>query len=138
MVAGVDYDCLPGLGINPALNTGGDVFFFPKQTDPAVTAAQMKMASMMISKDVQVAFNLKKGSLPIRPDVDLANANACMKIGLELLKDPKNLLPSQAQVMQRDTMNEIRDLFNEFFTDPSMTVEDTQAQFVEIIANAPQ
>jgi glucose/mannose transport system substrate-binding protein len=137
MVAGEDYDCLPGLGINPALNTGGDVFFFPKQSDPAMTAAQMKMASMMISPDVQVAFNLKKGSLPIRADVDLAAANACMKIGLKLLDEGK-LLPSQAQVMQRDTINQIRDLFNEFFTDPSMTVEETQAQFVDIIANAPQ
>jgi len=137
MVAGVDYDCLPGLGINPALNTGGDVFFFPKSSDAAVTAAQMKMASMMISPEVQVAFNLKKGSLPIRADVDLAAANACMKVGLKLL-DENKLLPSQAQVMQRDTINLIRDLFNEFFTDPSMTVEDTQAAFVDIIANAPQ
>jgi glucose/mannose transport system substrate-binding protein len=137
MVAGEDYDCLPGLGLNPALNTGGDVFFFPKQSDPAMTAAQMKMASMMISPEVQVAFNLKKGSLPIRADVDLDAANACMKVGLKLLDEGK-LLPSQAQVMQRDTINQIRDLFNEFFTDPSLTVEETQAMFVDIIANAPQ
>ena len=46
MKAGTDYDCLPGLGITPMLNTGGDVFFFPKNSDPAVTAAQMKMASI--------------------------------------------------------------------------------------------
>jgi glucose/mannose transport system substrate-binding protein len=138
MVAGEDYDCLPGLGFHPILNTGGDVFYFPKSNDPAVTAAQMKMASMMISKPVQVAFNLKKGSLPIRPDVDLAEANACMKIGLKILEDPNNIMPSQAQVMQRDTINQIRDLYNEFFTNPDMTVDEVQAQFVDIIANAPQ
>src|SRR5262249_39643058 len=79
MKAGVDYDCLPGLGIHPMLNTGGDVFYFPKQKDAAITAAQLKMASIMISKPVQVSFNLKKGSLPIRADVDLAQANDCMK-----------------------------------------------------------
>jgi glucose/mannose transport system substrate-binding protein len=138
MAAGEDYDCLPGLGIHPMLNTGGDVFYFPKQTDAALTEAQLKMASMMISKEVQVAFNLKKGSLPIRPDVDLANANACMKKGLAILDDPNNIMPSPAQIMQRDTINQVRDLFNEFFTDKEMTVDDLQAQFVEIIGNAPQ
>ncbi|HEX7109372.1 MAG TPA: ABC transporter substrate-binding protein, partial [Aestuariivirga sp.] len=30
MVAGEDYDCLPGLGVTPVLGTGGDVFYFPK------------------------------------------------------------------------------------------------------------
>ena len=30
MVAGKDYDCLPGLGLTPVLDTGGDVFYFPK------------------------------------------------------------------------------------------------------------
>jgi hypothetical protein len=40
--------------------------------------------------------------------------------------------------MQRDTINQVRDLFNEFFTDKQMTVEDLQAQFVDIIASAPQ
>ena len=97
MVAGTDYDCLAGLGTHPMLNTGGDVFYFPKSSDPAVTAAQLKMASSMISKPVQVAFNLKKGSLPIRGDVDLAAANDCMKKGLEILEDPNNIMPSPAR-----------------------------------------
>jgi len=138
MVAGKDYDCLPGLGVHASLNTGGDVFFFPKSKDPKVTEAQMKMASMMISKPVQVAFNLKKGSLPIRPDVDLQDANACMKIGLKILEDPNNIMPSPAQMMQRDDINQIRDLLNEFFTDQSMTVDKVQASFVDIIKNAKQ
>lgn len=135
-VAGKDYDCLPGLGIHPMLNTGGDVFFFPKQSDPAKTEAQMRMASMMISKPVQVAFNLKKGSLPIRADVDLANANECMKIGLKLLDDPANLLPSQAQVADRDYINQIRDALNEFFTNKETSVDELQAQLVEIAEGA--
>jgi glucose/mannose transport system substrate-binding protein len=138
MVAGKDYDCLPGLGVTPMLNTGGDVFFFPKNSDPAVTAAQMKMASMMISPPVQVSFNLKKGSLPIRADVDLAAANDCMKVGLKLLEDEANLLPSQAQVADRDYINQVRDLLNEFFTNKDMTVDEVQASLVEIAEAAPK
>jgi len=136
--AGVDYDCLPGLGFAEVLNTGGDVFYFPKSSDPAVTAAQLKMASIMISKPVQVAFNLKKGSLPIRGDVDLAAANDCMKKGLKILSNPANVFPDGGQLMQRETLYAIRDLRNEFFTNPAMTIEEAQAQFVEIIKNAPQ
>jgi glucose/mannose transport system substrate-binding protein len=29
-VAGQDYTCLPGLGVNEYLSTGGDAFYFPK------------------------------------------------------------------------------------------------------------
>ena len=138
LVAGDDYDCLPGLGLNNVVDTGGDVFYFPKNDDPAVTETQLALASLMISKEVQVAFNLKKGSMPIRLDVDLDAANACMKKGLAILGDPANAVPSGAQMLDRDTINQIRDLRNEFFTDTSITVDDAFAQFVDILANAPQ
>ena len=71
MVAGTDYDCLPGLGLTRCSTPAATCSTSRRSDDPAVTAAQLKMASMMISKPVQVAFNLKKGSLPIRQDVDL-------------------------------------------------------------------
>jgi glucose/mannose transport system substrate-binding protein len=134
--AGKDYDCLPGLGYHPVLDTGGDAIYFPKNTDPKVTEAQLKLASMLVSKPVQVAFNLKKGSLPIRGDVDLASANACMKKGIEILSDPKNVMPAIIQMVDRDTNDQIRDLRNEFFTNPDMTVAQAQAKYVEIIKNA--
>jgi len=48
-VAGEDYTCLPGLGVNEVIATGGDAFYFPLNDDPEVTAAQKRMASMMMS-----------------------------------------------------------------------------------------
>jgi glucose/mannose transport system substrate-binding protein len=134
--AGEDYDCLPGLGIEPALNTGGDVFYFPNNKDPEVTKAQLAMASMMVTKEVQVAFNLKKGSLPMRADVDLSAANDCMKKGLEILDKGTKVLPNDIQMVDRDTLNQINDLFTSFMADPSMQPADAQAKFVEIIKNA--
>jgi glucose/mannose transport system substrate-binding protein len=138
MKAGEDYDCLPGLGLEPVLNTGGDVFYFPKNKDPAVTKAQLEMASMMVSKEVQVAFNLKKGSLPMRADVDLNAANDCMKKGLAILADSSKVFPNDVQMLDRDSLNQIRDVMNEFFANPAITPEAAQAQFVEIIKNAPK
>jgi glucose/mannose transport system substrate-binding protein len=138
MVAGKDYDCLPGLGVTPVLNTGGDVFYFPKNADPAVTEAQLKLASTMVSKEVQVAFNLKKGSLPMRADVDLSAANDCMKKGLEILDHSTAVFPNDAQMLDRDSLNQIRDVMNEFFSNPAVTAAEAQAQFVDIIKNAPK
>ena len=84
-VAGKDYTCLPGLGVNEIISTGGDAFYFPMLKDPDKTAAQDVLASTMLNPATQVAFNLKKGSLPVRGDVDLAAANDCMKKGLDIL-----------------------------------------------------
>jgi len=138
MVPGKDYDCLPGLGVTPVLNTGGDVFYFPKVKDPAVAAAQLKMASTLIKPDVQVAFNLKKGSLPMRPDVDLSAANDCMKKGLEILDHSKAVFPNDVQMLDRDSINQINDLMTNFFSKPEITGAEVQAKFVEIIKNAPK
>ncbi len=135
-VAGTDYDCLPGLGGNAILDTGGDAFYFPKNQNPEITKAQLKLASLLLSKETQVAFNLAKGSLPVRGDVDLEAANACMKKGIEILKSPENILPSLNQNLTADTKGQIEDLTKEFFADPNMTVDDAQARFVEIIKQA--
>ena len=139
MVAGKDYDCLPGLGVTPVLNTGGDVFYFPKNKDPKVTAAQKKMAATLVTKEVQVAFNLKKGSLPMRADVDLSAANDCMKKGLAIL-DAKSaaVFPNDIQMIDRDSLNQINDLFTSFMADPNMKAADAQAKFVDIIKKAPK
>jgi len=66
------------MGNTEVLNTGGDAFYFPVIDDPAVKAAQLRMASLLMSKEVQVAFNLKKGSLPVRSDVDARQTSCAM------------------------------------------------------------
>jgi len=133
--AGEDYSCLPGLGVHKYISTGGDAFYFPKIDDPEVTKAQKELASLMLSKEVQVAFNLKKGSLPVRGDVDLAAANDCMKQGLEILKDG-NMLPSGDQVFSADTQTQFNDLMVEFMKDPNISAEDAQKRYADIVENA--
>ena len=138
MTAGKDYDCLPGLGLAPALDTGGDVFYFPKVKDPDVAAAQLRMAKTLVDPKVQVAFNLKKGSLPIRADVDLSAANDCMKKGLDILDHSTTTLPSDRQMLDGDSLTQIGDLLTDFFSKSDMKPEDAQKKFAEIIQNAPK
>lgn len=134
-VAGEDYTCLPGLGVNEIISTGGDAFYFPKLDDPAKEAAQLELASLLLSPEVQVAFNLAKGSLPVRGDIDMSTANACMQKGLEILASGA-ILPDGNQTLSPDTSGQIEDLMVEFWNDPSYSAEDAQARYAEIIADA--
>ena len=133
-VAGKDYSCLPGLGLNEVLDTGGDAFYFPVIDDPEVKKAQLALASMLISPPVQVEFNLAKGSLPVRGDIDMSAANQCMQKGLDILA-AGGILPSNRQSFTADTDQQINDLMSEFWGG-SMSPKDAQARFAKIIANA--
>ena len=134
-VAGTDYTCLPGLGVNEIISTGGDAFYFPKLKDADKQKAQMVLAETLLAPTTQVAFNLKKGSLPVRGDVDLAAANDCMKKGLDILAKG-NVIEGTDQLLSADTQKQKEDLFSQFFADPSMTPEAAQKKFAEIISKA--
>ena len=96
--AGKDYTCLPGLGLNEVIATGGDAFYFPVLKDADKSKAQEVLAETLLDPKTQVAFNLKKGSLPVRGDVDLNAANDCMKKGLAILAKG-NVIPAPDQLM---------------------------------------
>jgi glucose/mannose transport system substrate-binding protein len=132
-VAGKDYTCLPGLGVNEYISTGGDAFYFPLNKDPEITAAQKRLAALLVSPEVQVAFNLKKGSLPIRGDVDLSAANDCMKKGLAILAKG-NIIPAGDMVWSPDVQTQLGDLQVEFWKSPDMTAEAAQAEYVKILS----
>lgn len=134
-VAGKDYTCLPGLGVNEIISTGGDAFYFPVLKDEEKSKAQDVLAATLLAPATQVAFNLKKGSLPVRGDVDLAAANDCMKKGLDILAKG-NVIEGTDQLLSADSQKQKEDLFSEFFANPSMTPEDAQKRFADIIASA--
>ncbi|MHA1157901.1 MAG: ABC transporter substrate-binding protein [Alphaproteobacteria bacterium] len=134
-VAGQDYSCLPGLGVNELIDTAGDAFYFPVVDDPEITAAQDVLAATLLAPETQVNFNLKKGSLPIRGDIDMTAANDCMKKGLAILA-AGNTLPAVSIFNTEDTNNQLNDLFVEFFNDTSISAEAAQARFVKIIETA--
>ncbi|MFO1144027.1 MAG: ABC transporter substrate-binding protein [Amaricoccus sp.] len=134
-VAGTDYTCLIGLGSeNPYITTGGDSFYFPMLKDADKSKAQEVLASIMLSPETQVAFNLKKGSMPVRGDIDMSAANDCMKKGLAVLKEG-NVLKSTDELITQDTSSQINDLMTQFFSS-DMSAEDAQKSFAQIIANA--
>lgn len=135
LVIGTDIACLPGLGENEYITATGDAFFFPKIDDPETTEAQDALANVLMSPEVQVAFNRAKGALPVRSDVDISGVSPCMKRGMEILSSG-NVIESVNTLVSPDTVGRVTDLVVEFFSDPSFTPEDAQAEFAKIIATA--
>ncbi|MGB1643095.1 MAG: carbohydrate ABC transporter substrate-binding protein, partial [Paracoccaceae bacterium] len=119
---------------NKVLQLGGDAFYFPKNKDADVEAAQLELASLMMSKQVQVDFNLKKGSLPVRGDVDLSAANDCMRQGLAILAEGK-VLPGGDMALTRDTVESINDLMVQFWNS-DMSAAEVQQKYAALIASA--
>jgi len=122
-VAGKDYGCFPGFGPKAPYLVEGDVFVFPRTKDPQAIKAQQLFALTSTSSAVQVAFNLKKGSLPIRTDVDLSKADVCTQIGMAVMKDPSRLLQSPEQIVSPDKAAQISDVITKFWNS-SQSVDD--------------
>lgn len=133
---GVDYECLALPIESPTVTTDGDIFLFPKQSDPDVERAQLKMASMMVNPQVQALFNNAKGSMPVRDDVDMSLADDCMKKGLSIIGNEANIAESSGRWLSPDTNSQFNDLIAQFWADDSVTVEDAVNRYVDILANA--
>jgi glucose/mannose transport system substrate-binding protein len=114
-VAGKDYGCFPGFGPKAPYMIDGDVFVFPKSRKPEVIRAQRLFASVVTSREAQVAFNLKKGSIPIRADVDMTGADLCTQLGMQALKDPSRHLPSPEQVISAEKNAAMGDAITKFW-----------------------
>ncbi|WP_026304480.1 ABC transporter substrate-binding protein [Kaistia granuli] len=121
-VAGKDFGCILGPGQKNFI-MGGDVFIFPKLKDEAGTKAQDLLATVMMSKDAQVAFNAKKGSVPVRLDVDNSALDACAKIGVEVLQDPDKQIPAADILASADVVQSLTDVVAEYWANPSMTAD---------------
>ena len=128
-VAEVDYGCFVGPG-EPYFQIGGDVLVFPKTDDPAAIDAQNKLAELVISPEVQVGFNNKKGSLPVRADIDLSQLDACAQKGIKVLYDPERQLPGHNFIFSPNLGGAVQDTISAYWNDPSM---DAKA-FIEALA----
>jgi len=85
--AGRDYGCIAGFGPHSPYVVQGDVLIFPKTTDPAAIRSQKLLASVVAAPATQVAFSMKKGSIPIRTDIDVSKMDVCARTGVAIMKD---------------------------------------------------
>jgi glucose/mannose transport system substrate-binding protein len=110
------------------LNSDSVVFF--KQKDPDYIAGQQLLAHLILSPEFQTVFNITKGSIPARLDVDLSTGfNACQQLShkdLEASIEAKTLVRSMAHNMTvlQKFRGAMMDTITEFVNSPDMSSED--------------
>ncbi|HEX3140019.1 MAG TPA: ABC transporter substrate-binding protein, partial [Rhizobacter sp.] len=113
--AGKEYGCFAGFGPSAPYMVGGDVFVFPKTTDKAAIEAQHKLATVFTSPATQVAFNNKKGSIPVRTDVDVSKMDICAQAGVQAMKDPSRQIANPDALMTPDMVGAVQDVITKFW-----------------------
>jgi glucose/mannose transport system substrate-binding protein len=131
---GKEYDCLvPGQG---GYVMGGDVFVFPLLKDAEGRAAQAKLATLMFDPKIQIAFNIKKGSVPVRTDVDALGMDKCARIGVASLKDPQKQLPSASYLISPDENGALNDVITQYLNTPTETADEFVKKFATAVKAA--
>ena len=85
LTAGVEFQCFRVPGTEGTVTFNSDQFAMFNVADEASQASQLAMASAVLSPEFQIAFNVVKGSVPARTDIDPASFDACGQLGMAQL-----------------------------------------------------
>ena len=135
LVADKDFGCILGPGESNFM-MGGDIFVFPVLKDPNAVEAQTLLATVIMSKEGQLAFNSKKGSVPVRLDVDTSKLDACAQKGLNVLKDPSRQILAADVLTSQDVLQSLSDLVAQYWTTPAMTSDQFADAWVKVVEQA--
>jgi glucose/mannose transport system substrate-binding protein len=124
--AGKEFGCFMAGGANSPYSIGGDVFVFPRNKAAGSADTQKKLAEMMISPAIQVAFNNKKGSIPIRTDVDLSGVDICAAGGVKAVKENR-LIEGIDDLLSPDVKGAFEDAISKFWNSNQSAEEAVKA-----------
>lgn len=128
-VPGKDYICAAAPGTANAYTFNVDSFAMFKLKDAAAQKAQADLAAAIMGTEFQEVFNLNKGSIPVRLNMDMAKFDDCAKLSSkDFVETAKSggLLPSIAHGMAVIPAAEgaIKDAVSQFWNDDKMSVAD--------------
>jgi glucose/mannose transport system substrate-binding protein len=121
MTPGKEYGCTVLSDHGMAYVMGGDVFAFPRMGNDGLTPAQQLLARVMLDPKVQVAFAQKKGSIPVRLDVDTNSLDACAQKAAHWIADPEAQVPANEMLSPPALTGAIEDIISEYWNNPTMT-----------------
>jgi glucose/mannose transport system substrate-binding protein len=132
--AGKDFGCIAGFGAKSPYIIQGDAFVFPKTTNAEALKAQKLLASVMVAPATQVAFSSRKGSVPIRTDVDASNMDTCAQQGLAIMKDKSRVVGVGEMFLTPDQNGALVDALTAFWN-TNMPVEKAQKSIAAALQN---
>jgi glucose/mannose transport system substrate-binding protein len=129
---GRDFGCIAGFGPASPYIIQGDVFVFPKTSNPEAIKAQRLLASVTTSPAAQVAFSARKGSIPIRTDVDASKLDLCAQIGLTIMKDKSRHLGNGEVYLTPDQNGALADILTAYWN-RDIAVEKVQRDIAKAL-----
>jgi glucose/mannose transport system substrate-binding protein len=138
---GEDFLCLPAPGTDGAFTFNIDSFIFFEQKDKASSDAQGALAASIMEPRFQEIFNLNKGSIPARLNIDRNNFDSCATSSMDQFissaKDNR-LVPSVAHGMAAydSVKGAMQDVVTNFFNSNDMNEKEAAKMFATQVANA--
>ena len=128
-VPGKDYICAAAPGTANAFTFNVDSFAMFKLKDVGAQKAQADLAAAIMGVEFQEVFNLNKGSIPVRLNMDMAKFDDCAKLSSkDFVATAKTggLVPSVAHGMAISPAAEgaIKDAVSQFWNDDRISVAD--------------
>ncbi|MDZ7855587.1 MAG: ABC transporter substrate-binding protein [Sphaerotilus sp.] len=138
-VPGKDFVCAAAPGTAKSFTFNVDSFAMFKLKNDANVKAQKDLAAAIMSTGFQEVFNLNKGSIPVRLNMDLAKFDDCAKLSSKDFVDTAksgSLVPSVAHGMAVPSAaaGAIQDAVSQFWNSDKMTAAEAMAK----IATAAQ
>lgn len=141
LTAGEDYLCAAAPGTEDAFTLNIDSLTMFRMTDDAGRDAQQTLARLVLEPTFQEAFNLAKGSIPARSDLDISEFDSCAQQSLadfQRTADEGGLVPSLAHGMavRADVQGAIFDVVTNYFNDTNMPAEEAAERLVSAAETA--
>jgi glucose/mannose transport system substrate-binding protein len=128
-----DYGCIAGFGPDAPYIVQGDAFVFPKARDAGVRAVQERLAATLTQPAVQLAFAARKGSIPVRNDVDAASLDPCGQAGYAIMKDGRRVVGNDENYLSPDQNGAVADVLTDYWN-RDLGVEAVQRRFAAALA----
>jgi glucose/mannose transport system substrate-binding protein len=130
-VPGKDFLCAAAPGSANAFTFNVDSFAMFKLKEASAQKAQGDLAAAIMGTEFQEVFNLNKGSIPVRLNMNMAKFDDCAKLSSkDFVETAKTggLVPSVAHGMAISPAAEgaIKDAVSQFWNDDSITVAEAQ------------
>lgn len=128
-VPGQDFLCAPAPGTSEAFTFNVDSFAMFKLASKDGLQAQTDLASALMSPTFQEVFNLNKGSIPVRLNMDMSKFDECGKLSASdfaAAAKRGTLVPSIAHGMAVSPSAEgsIKDAVSQFWNDDRISVDE--------------
>jgi len=141
LTAGEDYLCAAAPGTQDAFTFNIDSLAMFRVSDDAEQEAQKTLARLVLEPTFQEAFNLAKGSIPARPDLDMSEFDSCAQQSLadfQSTAEKDGLVPSMAHGMavRASVQGAIFDVVTNYFNDADMPAEDAAERLVNAAETA--